>query len=450
VINDLKIEVIDKIKFKILKLKGRIDASRSVRLGEAINEIIRSGSYDIILDVTDIDYISSAGVRVLLMAHKELGQLNGSFALYRPNESVSSIIKMMGLSALFDCSKFENDMAGAAASVTAETASDASGGSSVHGTVNGIDFDLLFRTDRRAIVKLSGNADKISSFSYLKEDMLRMNTSVKTIAFGLGAFGPDLGASIARAGEFLSICGFAAYMPSDGSKKPDYIIAGKDYTPEINYLYSAACECDFSSAFTFKSSNADVPVKFCDIVKTAHYVANCDDVLIAVIGEARGIVGASLAKPPVTPNYLTSAAGPFEFPQIRENFNITSEPAYNGHIAVCAGVSRAGSGSNPAVDKFLRPLARESILSGHFHAAVFEFTPLKKNCADPAELIAALHEKRSPEAVVHLINDWRGGTGAGETEFVSGTCWIVNISGFETGAFTVTGTAPEHRSKEGK
>ena len=99
---DLEIEALDKGGFKILKLKGRVDANRSLRLNEAINEVIRGGSYDLVLDAAGVDYISSAGVRVLLMAYKELAKLGGSFALYRPGESVTSIINMMGLSALLD------------------------------------------------------------------------------------------------------------------------------------------------------------------------------------------------------------------------------------------------------------------------------------------------------------------------------------------------------------
>ena len=442
-INNLEIEATDNAGFKILKLKGRIDASQSPRLSEAVKEIIRSGSYDIVLDVTDVDYISSAGVRVLLTSHRELNSLNGSFALYKPNESVSSIINMMGLSDLLNCAKFEGDMNGPAKVSAAE------GGSSINGAVNGIDINVLFKSDHQANVKISGNIDKISSFSYLKEDMRRMATSNKTIAFGLGAFGPDGRAAICRAGEFLAVCGFAAYMPSDGSKNPDYIIAGKDYTPEINYLYSAASECDQTAAFTFKSAQAGAPVKFSDIVKTAHSVTNCDNILVTVIGEVRGIVGASLASPPVASNDKNSGAGgPFEFPRIRENFNITSEPAYNGNIAVCAGVSCSESSPDPAVAKFLRPLAIGSILSGHFHAAVFDFTPLKKNCADPADVIAALYEKGAPEAVLHLINDWRGGNGAGETEFISGSCWIANIAKYETDDYPEKDAALKRDMKE--
>ena len=430
--NNLEIEIIEKGRFKILKLKGRIDASWSLRLKEAIDEIIRNGSYNIVLDAADVDYISSAGIRVLLMSYKELKALNGSFAVLRPGENVSSIIKMMGLSAFFDCSEFELEINKRSDGGASASGSAAAGGAAPnYGTINGIDIDVLFKSDYCASVKIIGDMDKIGSFSYVKTDARRLANSSKTIAFGLGALGPDGQNSIESAGEFLSVCGFAAYMPSDGSKKPDYMTASRDFMPEINYLYSAICDCDYSAAFTFKSHQANSRLRFSDIVKTAHDVANRDDILVVIIGEVGGIVGASLSTPPFASNNKPSSA-PFGFPQIRDNFNITSEPAYNGHIAICAGISSSRPTPDPAAAKFSRPLASGSILSGHFHAAVFEFMPLKKNSASPVELVAALYEKKEPEAVLHLINDWREVNGAGETEFVNGACWIVNISGYET------------------
>jgi hypothetical protein len=387
------------------------------------------------------------------MAYKELGKLGGSFSLYRPGESVTSIINMMGLSTLFDCSKFENEINGA----PANAGSSAVAAAPQYGTVNGIDINVLFKSDAAATVKISGDISKIAGFSYSKKDVRGLSNSYKTISFGLGALGTDAGSTAERAGEFISVRGFAAYMPSDGPKKADYMMADGNFMPGISYFYCASCECDFSSAFTFKSATTGAPVKMSDIIKTAHSVSNCDNILIVLTGEVNGLVGVSLAAPPVSAGEKKTGDGPFEFPQIKENFNITSEPAYNGHVALCAGLSRAKPDSEgAAAAQFLRPLASGSLLTGHFHAAVFDFTPLKKNCADPAEHIAALYEKGAPESVLHLINDWRAGSGAGETEFMSGTCWITNVFKYETDTVTNggearrTGSGPEPAGKESR
>lgn len=473
---NLDIQIIEKGRFKILILKGRIDANWSLRLSESINEVIRGGAYDIILDAAEVDYISSAGVRVLLMSYKELNKLNGSFALYRPCDNVKSIINMMGLSSLFDCSKFESEINGRTPAEdrkspsigTSELLTPAGESNAVkdgphghsapdYGVVNGMNINVAFKKEYSAAVKISGDINKISIFSYSADDMRVMPAGPETIAFGLGALGPGGAKALERAGEFISACGYTAYMPSDGSKKPDYLIADGGFTPQINYLYCAACECSYSAAFSFKSASAGAAVKMSDIIKTAHGVAGCDDILTLIIGETEGVIGVSLAVPPAASEKKRIHAGtdeaetiktpakeadrysggeeekhgPFEFPQIRDNFNITAEPAFGGHMALCAGLSCAKQVLDKKTAEFLRPMSITSNIYGHFHASIFEFTPLKKNCDDPAELAAALYEKGPPEAVFHLINDWRDINGAGETGFVSGTCWIVKISGYE-------------------
>ncbi|HNY10274.1 MAG TPA: STAS domain-containing protein, partial [Candidatus Wallbacteria bacterium] len=358
-LNDIEIEKIEKGKYVILKLKGRIAADSSLRLSEAIDAEIKSGAGNIILDIADVDYISSAGVRVLLISYKQLYNLNGSFSLYRPNNAIKSLISIMNLPELADSSKFELAMGGG------QTAPD-------YGTFNGLDIDVLFRSASVSNVKIVGNIDKTNDFSYSAEDMRRLENSPKTIAVGLGAFDTDVKPMIERAGEFISIGGFAAFMPSDGSRKPDFLVAMNGRMPDVNYLYCATGECDYSAAFTFKNAGTNAPVKFGDIVKTAHAVAGCDNILMVVTGEIAGIVGSSLAVPPginrkKTPDNFRAAIA-----QIKEKYVLTGERAYAGHIALCAGVSCASPDRSSDVAKFIKPLARGSILSGHFHAAVFE------------------------------------------------------------------------------
>jgi len=415
--DEFVIEEIKKDKYTILKLNGRIAADSSLRLIEAVNEKIKNGARDVILDIGAVDYISSAGVRVLLLSYKQLNTLKGSFALYRTTDTVKSLLNMMNLSELADSSKFELAMSGGHAVP-------------VYGIVNGIAVDVLFRNDNASSVKIMGDIDKADELSCSAKDFIRLENTPKTIALGLGAFDTSASPMIDRAGEFISLCGFAAFMPSDGSKKAECLAAGNGLMPEINYLYCASGECDYSAAFTFKSRAADTPVKLSDIIKTAHSLTGRDNILAVIAGDIKGIVGSSPAVPPGVNRKNTADNYSAAPPRIKEKFILTGEQAYNGHIALCAGISSAKpvAPSSETV-KFIRPLARESLLSGHFHAAVFAFTPLKKEFGDPAGSVRELYEKGAPEAVLHLTTNWSDDKNSGETEFTSGACWVVNLSG---------------------
>ncbi len=79
-----------------LALSGRLDTLSSPELSTAINSALEK-SNQLILDFTELDYISSAGLRVLLTAQKQLTG-NGSMTLSHVNSTVQDILDMTGFS----------------------------------------------------------------------------------------------------------------------------------------------------------------------------------------------------------------------------------------------------------------------------------------------------------------------------------------------------------------
>ncbi|GAB3231565.1 STAS domain-containing protein [Algoriphagus aestuariicola] len=62
----LSLEKSKENEFEILSLYGEVDASNSVILDEAIQEIIASGSKSLLIDGKNLEYISSAGLGVFM------------------------------------------------------------------------------------------------------------------------------------------------------------------------------------------------------------------------------------------------------------------------------------------------------------------------------------------------------------------------------------------------
>jgi hypothetical protein len=61
---------------------------------------------------------------------------------------------------------------------------------------------------------------------------------------------------------------------------------------------------------------------------------------------------------------------------------------------------------------------------GHFHAAVFSYRPLRKGRMEMKASVAELFEGLPPQAILHLLCDPRGFSGAGESEFLRGALWV--------------------------
>ena len=88
---------LEEIEHKIiLRIDGRLDAASTPILERKINNLIDEHHYHLILDFTRIDYLSSAGLRILLSATKKLKAKKGNLILFSLQEDVLDIIKMAG------------------------------------------------------------------------------------------------------------------------------------------------------------------------------------------------------------------------------------------------------------------------------------------------------------------------------------------------------------------
>lgn len=86
----------------VLSPEGRIDGSNSADFQSAVMERIDEGSESILLDFAGISYISSAGLRAVLILAKKLNQANGKFALCSMQPSVQSVFEVSGFVKIID------------------------------------------------------------------------------------------------------------------------------------------------------------------------------------------------------------------------------------------------------------------------------------------------------------------------------------------------------------
>jgi anti-anti-sigma factor len=80
----------------VVRVKGRLDAASSPQLEKKINSIIESGHFKLILNLAGVDYLSSAGMRLMLSISKKLKHLEGKVIACNVNDDVMEVIKMAG------------------------------------------------------------------------------------------------------------------------------------------------------------------------------------------------------------------------------------------------------------------------------------------------------------------------------------------------------------------
>ena len=82
-------------------IDGRLDASTSPELESKLKDI-PAGITELNLDLKDTEYVSSAGLRIILSLHKRMTKSSGILYISNVNESVKEIFDITGFSDILD------------------------------------------------------------------------------------------------------------------------------------------------------------------------------------------------------------------------------------------------------------------------------------------------------------------------------------------------------------
>ncbi len=84
-----------------LELKGRMDAITSDQLDGTISTLLAQRETQFVIDFSQLEYISSSGLRVLLMAAKKLKNADGQLILCSLHDQIKTICDISGFSSIF-------------------------------------------------------------------------------------------------------------------------------------------------------------------------------------------------------------------------------------------------------------------------------------------------------------------------------------------------------------
>jgi anti-sigma B factor antagonist len=87
----------------VVKANGRIDASTAPELQQAFDASTEAETYRLVFDMSEVDFISSVGLRVLIDTRKTCRRYNrGDLILAGPSANVKRTLELAGFYTLFD------------------------------------------------------------------------------------------------------------------------------------------------------------------------------------------------------------------------------------------------------------------------------------------------------------------------------------------------------------
>ncbi|MBN1925100.1 MAG: STAS domain-containing protein [Prolixibacteraceae bacterium] len=397
----------------VLKCTGRLDANQSVHLNDYIGRMVREGHYHIVLDMSGIEYISSAGIRSLVTQYKNLKTVNGYFYISSISENARQVLSMVGMLDMLTKAPEVKDV-----SEGKEEKPDKV-------TISGSNFESMPLSENGKVqLSLYGKPELIKESAFNAHDARKLDSANNHYSIGLGAIGDSFDECENRFGEYLILGKNIAYLPADGTGKPDYMVSSGKLVASIVELYGLHFEGCFSRLIRFDPSAPRASIRLSQLVTAVNELTGYNKFALVMVAESGGLIGTSLNASPVGGKKI------FSFPEVKNTVNFTTEPAHNRMLTLSVGYFTLHAGLED--QSFVKKIQPDGQMYGHIHTAVFPYTPLKKTAIDLDETIAFLFNSSELNDILHLTNDTREIVGLGESNFVQGFCWVAPVESTAT------------------
>ena len=108
----LEIAVSELNEVRLLEVSGRVDTISADELHAALSDSIDNGRTQLVVDLQDVEYMSSAGLRELVSALKLVNKQQGDLRLANPSGRVMEVLELAGLDSIFKIFSSRNDAIG--------------------------------------------------------------------------------------------------------------------------------------------------------------------------------------------------------------------------------------------------------------------------------------------------------------------------------------------------
>jgi anti-anti-sigma factor len=218
-----------------MRVLGRLDGYWAPQLATELDGAIREGHSRIRLNLSGLEYLSSAGIQVLMRYYQELAKLQGSLDVARPSDPVRKVLGLSGLDRLL---------------ARAEPAVPAPRGSRSF-EIAGVRFEASVSrggATHQCRVRQPDSSRPYGGLTCWKD----------TLATGFGAF--TVNGAADHFGPFFAVAGAAVCLPLDGRGTPDFMLSSGSFVPDLTVQTSIVSEGTFAARAEFAGAPATLGV----------------------------------------------------------------------------------------------------------------------------------------------------------------------------------------------
>jgi len=90
------LEFKEKESVLVIKIDGKLDSLNAKEVYEAVLERLKETNKSVVFDFEDLEYISSAGLQVIIATVKDRKAIDKDVLIYKPNSMVDNVLNIAG------------------------------------------------------------------------------------------------------------------------------------------------------------------------------------------------------------------------------------------------------------------------------------------------------------------------------------------------------------------
>jgi len=228
----------------IAHLSGRLDARGTQEVQEPLLDL--EDNKTVIVELKEVSYLSSAGVRLFLTLHKALHSRERRLLLCNLQPYCAEVLRISGLTEVLN---IQPDLETAIALVSpTEDAFETECGR----------FVFHPGSHEKGVVEVLGNIEDVLA-SRVTKDLVRFKKfSAKEYSIGLGGLGASPEEVLPLMGEMMTIGGTMVWLPTDGNDTPDFLVPQQDSDDVVIHTgFNVSLAGRFNEYAEFESSDSN-------------------------------------------------------------------------------------------------------------------------------------------------------------------------------------------------
>ncbi len=199
-----------------------------------------------VLDLKEVPYLSSAGIRLFVSLQKKLSAQGGQLMIAAPQPYCREVFRVAGLDQFFII--FDT---------LEEAVRELSPVQDTHKIPAG-QFTFHAGHDEKGHIEVLGRIQHVLEASITPEHVWAKNFSSKEYSIGLGAMGPSVEEVMTLMGEMITIGGTMVWLPTDGNDTPDFLVPHHDSDEVvIRTGFNASLSGKFNEYVEFESASPE-------------------------------------------------------------------------------------------------------------------------------------------------------------------------------------------------